>query len=152
MLDEALKLIPGVVENGLFLDIADAAIIAGPQLDGIDRGRPRCEVRVVGDLTAAEAADCQDVVKKSAEGSNDHREIGIMQGKDALLVRTLERSGGKNRYAEAFGGKMHRRLALGLAAPDREAMLTAARQRFEGGYTIDRMVARHEELYRRLAA
>ena len=29
-LDEALKLIPGVVENGLFLDIADAAIIAGP--------------------------------------------------------------------------------------------------------------------------
>ena len=29
-LDEALKLIPGVVENGLFLGIADAAIIAGP--------------------------------------------------------------------------------------------------------------------------
>ena len=28
-LDEALKLIPGVVENGLFLGIADAAIIAG---------------------------------------------------------------------------------------------------------------------------
>jgi ribose 5-phosphate isomerase A len=32
-LDEALKLIPGVVENGLFLGIADAAIIAGP--DGV---------------------------------------------------------------------------------------------------------------------
>lgn len=29
-LDEALKLIPGVVENGLFLGLADAAIIAGP--------------------------------------------------------------------------------------------------------------------------
>ena len=28
-LDEALKLIPGVVENGLFIDIADLAIIAG---------------------------------------------------------------------------------------------------------------------------
>jgi ribose 5-phosphate isomerase A len=33
-LDEALKLIPGVVENGLFLGIADLAIIAGP--DGIN--------------------------------------------------------------------------------------------------------------------
>jgi ribose 5-phosphate isomerase A len=32
-LDEALKLIPGVVENGLFLGIADLAIIAGP--DGV---------------------------------------------------------------------------------------------------------------------
>ena len=32
-LDEALKLVPGVVENGLFLGIADAAIIAGP--DGV---------------------------------------------------------------------------------------------------------------------
>ena len=30
-LDEALKLIPGVVENGLFLGLADAAIIAGPE-------------------------------------------------------------------------------------------------------------------------
>lgn len=30
-LDEALKLVPGVVENGLFLGIADAAIIAGPE-------------------------------------------------------------------------------------------------------------------------
>jgi ribose 5-phosphate isomerase A len=29
-LDEALKLVPGVVENGLFLGIADTAIIAGP--------------------------------------------------------------------------------------------------------------------------
>jgi len=29
-LDEALKLVPGVVENGLFLGIADRAIIAGP--------------------------------------------------------------------------------------------------------------------------
>jgi ribose 5-phosphate isomerase A len=29
-LDEALKLIPGVVENGLFLGVADAAIVAGP--------------------------------------------------------------------------------------------------------------------------
>jgi ribose 5-phosphate isomerase A len=29
-LDEALRLIPGVVENGLFLGIADAAYIAGP--------------------------------------------------------------------------------------------------------------------------
>ena len=32
-LDEALKLIPGVVENGLFLGLADAAIVAGP--DGV---------------------------------------------------------------------------------------------------------------------
>ena len=32
-LDEALKLVPGVVENGLFLGIADVAIIAGP--DGV---------------------------------------------------------------------------------------------------------------------
>jgi ribose 5-phosphate isomerase A len=32
-LDEALKLIPGVVENGLFLGLADAAIIAGA--DGV---------------------------------------------------------------------------------------------------------------------
>jgi ribose 5-phosphate isomerase A len=32
-LDEALKLVPGVVESGLFLGIADAAIIAGP--DGL---------------------------------------------------------------------------------------------------------------------
>jgi ribose 5-phosphate isomerase A len=32
-LDQALKMIPGVVENGLFLGIADLAIIAGP--DGI---------------------------------------------------------------------------------------------------------------------
>lgn len=30
-LDEALKLVPGVVENGLFLGIADAAIVAGPE-------------------------------------------------------------------------------------------------------------------------
>jgi ribose 5-phosphate isomerase A len=30
-LDEALKLIPGVVENGMFLGIADLAIIAGPE-------------------------------------------------------------------------------------------------------------------------
>jgi ribose 5-phosphate isomerase A len=29
-LDAALKQVPGVVENGLFLDIADAAIVAGP--------------------------------------------------------------------------------------------------------------------------
>jgi ribose 5-phosphate isomerase A len=33
-LEEALKLVPGVVESGLFLGIADAAIIAGP--DGVD--------------------------------------------------------------------------------------------------------------------
>ena len=32
-LDEALKLIPGVVENGLFIGIADLAVIAGP--DGV---------------------------------------------------------------------------------------------------------------------
>jgi ribose 5-phosphate isomerase A len=32
-LDEALKFIPGVVENGLFLGIADAAVVAGP--DGL---------------------------------------------------------------------------------------------------------------------
>jgi ribose 5-phosphate isomerase A len=30
-LDEALKLVPGVVENGLFLDVADLAIIAGKE-------------------------------------------------------------------------------------------------------------------------
>ena len=33
-LDTALKLIPGVVENGLFIGIADTAIIAGP--DGVE--------------------------------------------------------------------------------------------------------------------
>jgi ribose 5-phosphate isomerase A len=33
-LDEALKLIPGVVENGLFIGIADLAIVAGP--NGVD--------------------------------------------------------------------------------------------------------------------
>jgi len=33
-LDEALKLIPGVVENGLFIGIADTAVIAGPE--GVD--------------------------------------------------------------------------------------------------------------------
>src|SRR5690606_6569800 len=33
-LDEALKLIPGVVENGLFLGLADIAIVAGP--DGVE--------------------------------------------------------------------------------------------------------------------
>lgn len=33
-LDTALKLVPGVVENGLFIGIADAAIIAGP--DGVE--------------------------------------------------------------------------------------------------------------------
>jgi ribose 5-phosphate isomerase A len=33
-LDEALKLVPGVVESGLFLGIADAAIVAGP--DGVE--------------------------------------------------------------------------------------------------------------------
>jgi len=32
-LDEALKLVPGVVESGLFLGVADAAIVAGP--DGV---------------------------------------------------------------------------------------------------------------------
>jgi ribose 5-phosphate isomerase A len=30
-LDEAMKFIPGVVENGLFLGLADAAIIGGPE-------------------------------------------------------------------------------------------------------------------------
>ncbi|HML29606.1 MAG TPA: ribose 5-phosphate isomerase A, partial [Hyphomicrobium sp.] len=30
-LDDALKLVPGVVENGLFLGIADVGIIAGPK-------------------------------------------------------------------------------------------------------------------------
>ena len=44
-LDEALKLIPGVVENGLFLGIADLAIMAGP--DGIS---------YVGSETASERA------------------------------------------------------------------------------------------------
>ena len=33
MLDDALKRVPGVVENGLFLGIADVAIVAGP--DGV---------------------------------------------------------------------------------------------------------------------
>ena len=39
-LDDALKLIPGVVESGLFLGIADVGIIAGPKgvevLSGIE--------------------------------------------------------------------------------------------------------------------
>ena len=33
-LDMMLKMIPGVVENGLFLDLAERAIVAGP--DGIE--------------------------------------------------------------------------------------------------------------------
>jgi ribose 5-phosphate isomerase A len=33
-LDDVLKIIPGVVENGLFLGLADAAIVAGP--DGVE--------------------------------------------------------------------------------------------------------------------
>lgn len=33
-LDDALKFVPGVVENGLFLGLADAAIVAGP--DGVE--------------------------------------------------------------------------------------------------------------------
>jgi ribose 5-phosphate isomerase A len=33
-LDAALKMVPGVMENGLFLNIADAAIVAGP--DGVE--------------------------------------------------------------------------------------------------------------------
>ncbi len=33
MLDEALKMVPGVVENGLFIGIADVAVVAGP--DGV---------------------------------------------------------------------------------------------------------------------
>lgn len=33
LLDEALKLVPGIVENGLFIGIADVAIISGP--DGV---------------------------------------------------------------------------------------------------------------------
>ena len=38
-LDVALKLVPGVVENGLFLGIADAAIVAGPEgIVVLDRG------------------------------------------------------------------------------------------------------------------
>ena len=43
-LDDALKCIPGVVENGLFLGIADAAVIAGPagveviERNGFDAG------------------------------------------------------------------------------------------------------------------
>jgi ribose 5-phosphate isomerase A len=32
-LDQALKRVPGVVENGLFLGIADVAVVAGP--DGV---------------------------------------------------------------------------------------------------------------------
>mgnify|MGYP003544638525 CR=1 FL=1 len=31
MLDEALKLVPGVVESGLFLGLADVGIVAGPE-------------------------------------------------------------------------------------------------------------------------
>ncbi len=30
-LDEALKFIPGVIENGLFLGMADLAVVAGPE-------------------------------------------------------------------------------------------------------------------------
>jgi ribose 5-phosphate isomerase A len=30
-LDDALKLVPGIVESGLFLGIADIGIVAGPQ-------------------------------------------------------------------------------------------------------------------------
>jgi ribose 5-phosphate isomerase A len=43
LLDEALKCIPGVVENGLFLGLADVAILAGP-----------------GGITVLEAADGDD--------------------------------------------------------------------------------------------
>jgi hypothetical protein len=52
--------------------------------------------------------------------------------------------------AEALANAIRR--ALTLPPPERQALLTAAKQRFERDYTIDRMVARHEEVYRRLAA
>jgi ribose 5-phosphate isomerase A len=43
-LDQALKRVPGVVENGLFLGIADAAIIAGPEgVAVIERDAPTKE-------------------------------------------------------------------------------------------------------------
>ena len=32
-LDDALKLVPGVVENGLFIGLADMGVVAGP--DGV---------------------------------------------------------------------------------------------------------------------
>jgi ribose 5-phosphate isomerase A len=31
LLDEALRMVPGVVENGLFLGLADVAFVAGPK-------------------------------------------------------------------------------------------------------------------------
>lgn len=49
--------------------------------------------------------------------------------------------------ADALAAAMSR--ALTLSAPARQVMLAAAKERF-GAYTIDRMVSRHEELYRRL--
>ena len=43
MLDEALKRVPGVVENGLFLGIADVAIVAGPGRRRRARARRRAQ-------------------------------------------------------------------------------------------------------------
>jgi ribose 5-phosphate isomerase A len=43
-LDEALKLVPGVVENGLFLGIADTAIIAGPDGVAVLHGDSRAQI------------------------------------------------------------------------------------------------------------
>ena len=45
-LDQALKRVPGVVENGLFLGIADVAIIAGPEgVAVIERGEDTSKER-----------------------------------------------------------------------------------------------------------
>ena len=50
--------------------------------------------------------------------------------------------------AEALAAAIERMLAL--SEPERHALVTAACQRFHDGYTVERMVARHEALYRKL--
>ena len=50
--------------------------------------------------------------------------------------------------ADALAGAIER--VLGLTEQERHALVTAACQRFHAGYTVERMVARHEALYRRV--
>ena len=70
-LDEALKLIPGVVENGMFLGIADLAIIAGP--DGV--------AVIERDSATRRARECR------------RSKVPSLKGSSHVLSRACRRSG-----------------------------------------------------------
>ena len=52
--------------------------------------------------------------------------------------------------APALAGAIQQ--ALSLTAAGREAVVSAARSRFEADFTVDKMVERHEKLYRKVVA